>query len=403
MKRRRLTRRNLALFSGTRRKKEKASALESAVDLTSSSTTETTSTTASGFAEQARENGILHPTHSRPPKNLDAILERHNKSRATASPPASDYQAFAEKVDIAANETTMMVETVPWLLKKYRGGYWRQFKQPFTALPDDVGFNNGLSAPQPDFVEGLQEHEFRPVSVSSIQGAVLYKDDPYAVTLPHIAGEWKGRGKDLDVARLQSAYDGAALVHGRNQALAYLGKADAPGHAEVTTFTTDGATLNFFAHYTALSEHGDLEYHQYHYAAADLRGSLKGYKAGRRGLRNAQDHAKEQSYALRGELKKHWRRRKSVEDNSLPATASAVEGEASYEEVDPGANGAQPPRSAAPTVRGADERSATKFLTHQPARRRPRDRQNPAARKRSPSSTRAVLHRGAVRAYTYLP
>ncbi len=31
---------------------------------------------------------------------------------------------------------------------------------------------------------------------------------------------------------MQSAYDGAALVHSRNQALSYMGKSDPPGHAE---------------------------------------------------------------------------------------------------------------------------------------------------------------------------
>jgi hypothetical protein len=84
--------------------------------------------------------------------------------------------------------------------------------------------------------------------------------------LPHLAGEWKGPGKNRIEARTQSAYDGAALVYGRNRALEYLGGADPPGHAVISTFTTDGTTINFFAHYAAVSEvDGKTEYHQYLY------------------------------------------------------------------------------------------------------------------------------------------
>ncbi len=35
--------------------------------------------------------------------------------------------------------------------------------------------------------------------IETIKAAVLYEDDPASVTLPHIAGEWKGRGKNIGV------------------------------------------------------------------------------------------------------------------------------------------------------------------------------------------------------------
>jgi hypothetical protein len=147
---------------------------------------------------------------------------------------------------------------------KVSEGYERVFNQAFTGFPKDVGFNNGLPAPQPDFVEGLEMPDYNPFPVDEhISGTVIYKDDPCSLTLPHLAGEWKGRGKDMDEARLQSAYDGAALVYERNQALSYLGKRDSPGHTEVTTFTTNGTNLDLYAHYAALSEDGTLKYHQY--------------------------------------------------------------------------------------------------------------------------------------------
>jgi hypothetical protein len=60
----------------------------------------------------------------------------------------------------------------------------------------------------------------------------------------------------MDEARLRSAYDGAALIYARNQALSYLGKRDLPGHAEVTTFTTDGTNINLYAYYAASSDDG---------------------------------------------------------------------------------------------------------------------------------------------------
>lgn len=113
----------------------------------------------------------------------------------------------------------MVFEVGGRLLKKYDDkGYRRAFNQAFTGFPKDVGFSKGLSAPQPDFVEGLELQGYDPFPVHKhVCGAVLHKDNPRSVTLPHVAGEWKGPGKDMKEARLQSAYDGAALVYARSQ------------------------------------------------------------------------------------------------------------------------------------------------------------------------------------------
>lgn len=288
------------------RKKAKAPAPpESTVE---SSSTKTTSTTSSGFAIQAYKNGMLEPRHSKPPANLKDIRARHTRSRETASPPESRFKRYINNVEAAPNEATMLFKVGAYMLKEYDDdGYHQVFNQPFTGFPADVGFNNGLSAPQPDFVEGLEMQQFRPFPVDEhVQGAVLYKDNPSSLTLPHLAGEWKGRGKDMKRAMLQSRYDGAALVYTRNQALSSLGESDPPGHAEITTFTTDGTNFNFYAHYAAPTEDGTLEYHQYQYASANVKDSHQGHKDGRRGLRNQQDHAREQSYDLRNRLKEHW-------------------------------------------------------------------------------------------------
>jgi len=108
-------------------------------------------------------------------------------------------------------------------------------------------------------------------------------------------------------AELQSAYDAAAMVRVRNNALAYMGKLDPPEHAAITTFTTDGTNLNMYAHYAIPSEEDEdiLEYQQYKYASTNIKDSYQGHKDGQKGLRNAQDYAKEQSYALKDQLKEH--------------------------------------------------------------------------------------------------
>lgn len=90
------------------------------------------------------------------------------------------------------------------------------------------------------------------------------------------------------------------------------GRPTPPGHAEVTTFTTDGTTINTYAHYATRSEDGILEYHQYLVRSTNLVDSHQGLKDGQRGLRNEQDYARQQSYALKDQLKEYWKQRRSV-------------------------------------------------------------------------------------------
>ncbi|KAJ2995437.1 hypothetical protein NUW58_g1274 [Xylaria curta] len=313
LKRARLTRKNVALFNRMARKNEanKASAsasLESAVGL---STTKTTSTTSTGFDVRARKNGMLDPRSSKPPTNLKDLEKRHTQSRGSASPTESAYKGYVDTVERAGNEATMVVEA-------------------------NVGFNNGLTTPQPDFVEGLEMQDYLPFPVDEhVNGAVLYMDDRYSVTLPHIAGEWKGPDGRITEATLQSGYDGAALVYARNQALSLIGKPDPPGHAEVTTFTTDGANINFYAHYAALSGDDTLEYHQYRYASVNLIDNHLEHKRGYRGVRNEQDHARKESCALRDQLMDYWRQHR---DALQPITERAPlpVADATFEETNAG-------------------------------------------------------------------
>ncbi|KAK0612378.1 hypothetical protein B0T17DRAFT_584141 [Bombardia bombarda] len=305
----RLTRKNLALLNkmnNTEGSKKTSTHLDST---DSSSTRKTLSTTASGFVLQARENGILDPFDSKPPKNLKDIRKRLAEPRATPSATVSAYKNHVYTVGVAPNEATLVGKMLP-LLIDYPKGYKWALNRGFTAFPKDVGFNNGLSAPQPDYVEGLGLEEYRPLPVyKHVNGAVLYKDDLHSMTLPHLAGEWKCPSGNMKGAEATSGYDGAALVYARNQALAYQGKSDPPGHASITTFTTNGKELNFYAHYAAPAENDKLEYHQYLVKSMSLVNSHREYKDGRRALRNEQDHAKRQSEALRDQLKAYYKKK----------------------------------------------------------------------------------------------
>lgn len=343
----RLTRQNLARFNKMGKKKSSDPSDNSGSTKTkTTSTTSTTSITSTRFAIKARNNGILEPAYSKPPINFEDIRRRRAESRASASLLESVYNDYVDRVEGAGNEATVVVQTSE-LLKKYPKGYRQAYNRAFTNLPADVGFNNGLSAPQPDFVEGLEAEEYRPFPADDcIPGATLYKDDPRSITLPHIAGECKGPTGDMREARMQSAYDGAALVHARNQALSYIGRSDPPGHAEITTFTTDGKNISFFAHYAAESEDGTLEYHQYPIRSTSLVNSYEEHKEGRKHLRNAQDYAKQQSEALRDQLKEYYKQQRSSglhlvaeEVPSLPIPSieplNGYEGEETYKVVEP--------------------------------------------------------------------
>jgi hypothetical protein len=126
-----------------------------------------------------------------------------------------------------------------------------------------VVFNNGLSAALPDMVEGLTMPAFEPYPIrKDLSGAPVITPGIDAITLPHLAGEWKGSGKDMTEAETQAAYDGACMVYARNKALDKMDMSDPPNQAFVATFTTDGTLLNIFLHYASIS-YDQVKYHSY--------------------------------------------------------------------------------------------------------------------------------------------
>ena len=265
------------------------------------------STTDTAFPDIAFQNGILNPVCSEPPINLKSHQERINKSRSTASPSESDYQQFASAIQRAPNKASVLIETAAHLLKRFDDPwYQKSFNQAFTNFPKNVGFNNNLSTTQPDMIEGLDMPAFRPFPIrEQLGGAATVYSGPQATTLPHLAGEWKGPGKDMILAQVQAGYDGACMVYSRNEARLFLKSPDPADYAFVSTFTIDGTILNTFAHYSSESE-GQVKYHQYPTSSSFLLLSYEDFKTGRQRLRNLQDDAKETSEKLRDELNKKW-------------------------------------------------------------------------------------------------
>ncbi|KAM0424968.1 hypothetical protein ACHAPT_009769 [Fusarium lateritium] len=313
----RLTKENLRLLDKMiRTTKSGTASVPGESKTTSSGTTKSdktkSTTTAGGFQAQAIANGILAPRWSEPTHNAEETLERFNRSRDTSSPTESQYRLYCGKIEAAGNEAAVVQRMLP-LFKDYDNkSYNIDMNRAFLALPKDLGFNDSLSAPQPDFIQGLAKEEFHPVDPAIIQGAILFKDDDLSTTLPHLAGEWKSRSGDMDEATLQSGYDGTAMVYGRNQAREYLGEPGSPSHLAVTTFTSNGEHISFFAHHALpIGEDGAVEYHQCRLTRTDLTESFESFKKGRRQIRNAQDYAREQSCALRDQLRKKRKSQRS--------------------------------------------------------------------------------------------
>ena len=268
----------------------------------SGATSKTISSTGSRFRKVIHANRVLEPINSTAPNNFEDIKAHLNRPRDTTSPDEADYRNYVYRSQTAPNESSMLYETLP-LLKRYEErGYRAVFNQPFTDFPAHVGFNNGLSVAQPDLVEGIDSTEYNPYPVRErLGGAAVPTPDPNALALAQMAGEWKGPGKDMVTARNQAAYAGASLVYGRNKARTSIGKPDPAGHSYVSSFTTDGTTVNTFAHF-AESRSNQTIYNQYPVTSTLLTASFEDYKKGRRQLRNLQDLAKANSYALRDEL-----------------------------------------------------------------------------------------------------
>ncbi|KAK3352780.1 hypothetical protein B0T25DRAFT_441946, partial [Lasiosphaeria hispida] len=294
-----LTRKNLArlnTLNGDSKRKEDSAYFESE--------TMPISTTASEFQQQAYENGILDPTASRPPHDLDALRRHLTKRRRSIPPSGLAHQQFCEEISYSYNEAEASDIMRTEIMVNYRHldqRYSRSISRTITQIPQR-DFNRNLSPPQPDLMEGLKASFLSP----GLRTYALHSDRSLA--LCHFATEFKRTDGNLAQAVYQAAYDGAVLVYARNHALAGArakaleGTRDhaaaalvaaidrAAGETAVLTCATDGTIVEVFAHYF---ERG--KYHQCRVANESL---LAYPNRGRELLRNAQDYARRKSHEL---------------------------------------------------------------------------------------------------------
>lgn len=130
--------------------------------MTSKASDKTTSSTDSRFTALSFKNGILDLVYFIPPANLEELQKRVNRPRSSVSPTKSEYRSFVHRTQKAPNEMTIMMVTSELLRSNDTEGYSRVYFQSFNNFPKNVGFNNGLAAPQPDMIEGLDLTEFAP-------------------------------------------------------------------------------------------------------------------------------------------------------------------------------------------------------------------------------------------------
>lgn len=240
---------------------------------------------------------------SNEPDNFSEIYNHLNRLRESVSPDVADYKEYLYDAVTADNEDTVK-QAVLAQIKKYKiEGYRSAYNQQFIEYPSKVGFNNGLSTPKPDLIQGISLQAFEPYPVKDqLDGSAVPTSSLFPITLAHIAGEFKRPGGDLIQAQGQAAYDGASLVYGRSTARESMGRADPPGSAHVGSFISDGIHITTFVHYAAKNPLGKVVYHQWPVTDTNIQLSHQSFKTGRRQLRNLQDWARENSYLLKEDL-----------------------------------------------------------------------------------------------------
>lgn len=231
--------------------------------------TSTTTTTPSGGAKSLsttdhqfetlfRANGGVSVVKSSqyPPSNKQEIKEYIRQARGSESPTSSQHNRFLNSLESAGNERDIenlmqgrVFKDTNKTDKLQDIDYRANVDKQWVAYPKNVGFNNGLSAPKPDLVEGYAQRAFPP-SIRQLGGsATLVHDSPAFVGLPHFAAEFKDYGKSMREAEVQTGYDGAHMVYSRNKALEHIGDKDPPRRASPLTVASDGHSWSVYSHY----------------------------------------------------------------------------------------------------------------------------------------------------------
>ncbi|KAK0719426.1 hypothetical protein B0H67DRAFT_608332, partial [Lasiosphaeris hirsuta] len=209
------------------------------------------STTNSSFEQRAYENGILDPVASHPPQDLDNIQYCLTQRRTSTQPSEGAHQRYCNKVFKSDNEAEVSSLIQSKIIKEYNDmQYGKAVSRAITRIPSQ-DFNNGLSNPLPDILEGL-DTAVLPNGLHDDHA--LHKTN--SLSLCHFAAEIKRTDGNLHQATVQAAHDGAVLVNARERALSQA-RANLSNHvaidkaaeeAAVFTCVTDGTVAEVYTH-----------------------------------------------------------------------------------------------------------------------------------------------------------
>ena len=302
-----------------------------------SSSEKSASTTDSQVSRLAKENGILDKNQSAQASNIDKIRAILKRSRDSPPPEPKDFKKFCRKIRVAQNESGIQRAVLP-LLQEYDDENYEQLtNQRFTRFPTNVGFNNGLSAAKPDFIEDYLDESFNPYFLRSrLGGAAVPTPGDCPIALPHFAREFKRYGGDFKCGTCQAAYDAASLVYGRKQASTTMDKKDQANAAYVGTFVCDGDRLLISVHYSSKDALGKTVYHQCPVFDRSIRMDHESFAHGRQHLRNLQDWAKENACSTKDGLMFHYQKSEALtkEQESL----GELEDDGDFPQCERGAN-----------------------------------------------------------------
>ncbi len=249
-------------------------------------------TTDPRFPRLALENGILLHNSSVPPLNLEEIKLFLGQDRKSPDPGQTEFTTYEQQAETAPGEPGVKSALQDNILQRRKYGVYKiEHDQQFSRFPINVGFNNGLSAATPDWVEGYFKKYFDQNSTVELLGDSAV---PTAVTFPialaHLVGEFKKLGGNLATGSQQAAYAATCLVNGRDLARLSMQKSTEPGMAYVGSFVSDGHYLRISVHYTTEDPISKAtQYRQYLVFDANIQQDPEHFKDGRRRLRNLQD------------------------------------------------------------------------------------------------------------------
>jgi hypothetical protein len=168
-------------------------------------------------------------------------------------------------------------------------GYQKVFDQCL-RLPKGAGFSIGFAVPKPDIVEGIHSSAYHSFPIHErLKSAplVMGQGVTLSISLAYFTRKCTSTMTGMKSAEMQTAYAAANLVHGINEALGFIGDPDAPEHAVVASFATNGHRIGFYTNFSAPPEKIErLEYHQHRPACTVLVDSVKNFDRDRRQLRN---------------------------------------------------------------------------------------------------------------------